>query len=238
MIGILQRTLYGAGVVSLVMSSIAARADQTTRPAPANPRVAAIPLVSGANDELQPPPVPAQTPPPGEPAQTPPPRGQQPPRTPTAAPPAASAPRVEGQPLNVRIDLTISDEGAGASPVKKIVSMTVGDREYGQIRSEAFITLSTPGPMMNQSVPLHVDAQPVVLPDGKVRLRLTLNYNVTFAAGGKPPTREDVVNSLKTEIREQLGFILESGKPMIVSQSADPIGDRRLVVEVKATVLR
>ncbi len=32
--------------------------------------------------------------------------------------------------------------------------------------------------------------------------------------------------------------ILESGKPMLVSQSADPIGDRQVTVEVTATILK
>jgi hypothetical protein len=33
-------------------------------------------------------------------------------------------------------------------------------------------------------------------------------------------------------------MILENGKSMIVAQSADPIGERQVTVEVKATVLR
>jgi hypothetical protein len=33
-------------------------------------------------------------------------------------------------------------------------------------------------------------------------------------------------------------LILESGKPMVAAQSADPIGDRQVTVEVRATVLR
>ena len=41
-----------------------------------------------------------------------------------------------------------------------------------------------------------------------------------------------------TSLHDQLMLILESGKPMIVAQSADPIGDRQVTVEVKATILR
>jgi hypothetical protein len=171
----------------------------------------------------------------GQPGQQPPPRAPQP------APPVAQAmvpPPAPGQPVNVRIDLTISDEGAGTAPLKKTVSMTVADRESGQIRSEAYINTNIPGPLGGQSVPLHVDARPSLLPDGRIKVHMTLNYNVTFASGARPPTREDVVNSLKTEIREQLAFVLENGKPLVVSQSADPISDRRLTVEIKATLLK
>ena len=33
-------------------------------------------------------------------------------------------------------------------------------------------------------------------------------------------------------------LILENGKTMVVAQSADPVGDRQVTVEVKATILR
>jgi hypothetical protein len=39
-------------------------------------------------------------------------------------------------------------------------------------------------------------------------------------------------------INESLSVILEDGKPMLISQSADPIGDRKVKVEVKATILK
>ena len=32
--------------------------------------------------------------------------------------------------------------------------------------------------------------------------------------------------------------VLQSGKPMIVSQAADPVTDRKIVVEVVATILK
>jgi hypothetical protein len=32
--------------------------------------------------------------------------------------------------------------------------------------------------------------------------------------------------------------ILQNGKPLIISQSADPVSDRKVVVEVKATILK
>jgi hypothetical protein len=41
-----------------------------------------------------------------------------------------------------------------------------------------------------------------------------------------------------TEIHENLGMILDSGKPLVVAQSADPVGDRQVTIEVKATALR
>jgi hypothetical protein len=37
---------------------------------------------------------------------------------------------------------------------------------------------------------------------------------------------------------ERLGLTLESGKPMMISQAADPTSDRKITVEVTATILR
>jgi hypothetical protein len=39
-------------------------------------------------------------------------------------------------------------------------------------------------------------------------------------------------------LRENLALILESGKAVVAAQSADPVGDRQVTVEVKATILR
>ena len=32
--------------------------------------------------------------------------------------------------------------------------------------------------------------------------------------------------------------MLESGKPLVVAQSADAVGDRRVMLELKATILK
>ena len=41
-----------------------------------------------------------------------------------------------------------------------------------------------------------------------------------------------------TSWNERLSVILESGKPMIVSQAADPTSDRKITVEITATILK
>jgi hypothetical protein len=52
---------------------------------------------------------------------------------------------------------------------------------------------------------------------------------------GRDAPRGTVV---KTNLRDSVTLILENDKPMIAAQSADPIGDRQVTVEVKATILR
>jgi hypothetical protein len=40
------------------------------------------------------------------------------------------------------------------------------------------------------------------------------------------------------EIHESLSVVLQDGKPLLVSQSADPTTDRKVTVELMATVLK
>src|SRR5262252_8911480 len=64
------------------------------------------------------------------------------PKTPAAAP-APSPPHV-GQPINVKIDLTISEDGAPGTPSKKTVTAVVGDGYNGYVREQA-VAQNQPG---------------------------------------------------------------------------------------------
>jgi hypothetical protein len=152
-----------------------------------------------------------------------------PPRSATPAPPAPPAPRRTGQPINVRIDLSIVDQRAGSAPIKRTLSLVVADGMSGSIRSQSEV-------MAVGSVPLNVDAEPELIADNKIRLRLILQYDWPAPVeAGRDAPRGTVV---KTALRDSVGLILENDKPMIAALSADPIGDRQVSVEVKATILR
>jgi hypothetical protein len=192
---------------------------------------------------------PASTPPPGQAPRTaqpptPAPRADQPGPAPvarTAAPPAAAVPRREGQPVNIKIDFTITDQRSSAAAIKRTLTLIVADERTGSIRSQSNV-------FQVGDVPLNVDASPSLLTDGKIRLGFNLQYDWPaplegLAAGQdssnpraeRPPARGTVI---KTALHDSVMLILESGKPMVAAQSADPIGDRQVTVEVKATVLR
>ena len=86
-------------------------------------------------------------------------------------------------------------------------------------------------------MPLNVDASPTLLADGKIRAgdQPAVRLAGADATGSSAPTRGTVAS---TSLHDQLTMILESGKSMIAAQSADPIGDRQVTVEVKATILK
>ena len=155
--------------------------------------------------------------------------------TPEAAPPAPStavaAPRRrEGQPVNVKVDVTVTDQRGSATPLKKTITIVVADSMGGRIRSSAE---STGG----FNMPLNVDAEPQILADGKIRLMLNLQYDLpSGGAGSEAPTGVGVIR--RTQLQENLPLVLENGKSMVVAQSADPISDRQVTVEVKATILK
>jgi len=131
---------------------------------------------------------------------------------------------------NVQIELTLTDQSAGAAPDKKIVSMIVSSGSWGKIRSAGSLRPVGEVPF---GIDLNVDARPFVSVDGPIQLELTLNYSppgLMVAGRDKAAPR--------TGLNQSQTVILHSGKPLVISQAADPVGDRKVVVEVKATVIK
>jgi hypothetical protein len=124
---------------------------------------------------------------------------------------------------NVQVELTLTDQVGNATAEKKIVTMIVASGSWGKIRN----TAARIGP--NQ-VGLNVDARPFVSVEGPIQLELTLYY---YPPQGKPDAPV-----LPTELNQSMTIVLQSGKPMLISQSADPASDRKVTVEVKATILK
>ena len=81
---------------------------------------------------------------------------------------------------------------------------------------------------------LNVDAAPTILSDGKIRMNLRIVYDLPVGEG-RSNNPNDVPPS---QIQESVNLILENGKPLVVTQSADPVIDRQVTVEVKATILK
>jgi len=167
-------------------------------------------------------------------AQTPAKPAAAPPKT-SAAAPAPPAPHV-GQPINVKIDLTISEDGAPGAPLKKAVTAVVGDGYNGYVREQAVAQNQPgPGPFDRAVSPLNLDAMPTILQNGKIRLVCTIQYSSIQRPQSERPQTERQIN---TDIRQNLTLILDNGKPLVISQATDPITDRRVTVEVTATILK
>ena len=195
---------------------------------------AAITLILSASvmSAQQPPPAP------GKPAPAPKPAPVEVTTPPAPTPPPAPA---RNQPINVKVEVTIADQRGKAAPSRKLLSVIAADGFRNAIRSQE--TFFPP-----MEVPLNVDVAPTILQNnrgentGKIRLVLNLEYDLPGAPGGTEPkktaTGEWERVTTKSAVRENLIVIVDDGKPLVVSQSADPVSDRQVTVEVRATILK
>jgi len=85
------------------------------------------------------------------------------------------------------------------------------------------------------SSPLNVDARPEVLADGRVLLSVNIEYGEKRVPAGKEVQAGQIIEAT---LNESVTLLLESGKGLAVTQSADPMSDRKVSVEVKATILK
>jgi hypothetical protein len=157
------------------------------------------------------------------------------------AAPVKAPPAEQALPVNIKIEVNITDQ-TGASPgAKKVVTMIVGDRQSTSIRSSASVPVKGPAPMAGappsysyRNVTINVDARPSIL------LKEPNKINVSFGLEYSPKSRSEPeeMEPGMASINERMTLILESGKPLVISQAADPASDRKITVEVTATILR
>jgi hypothetical protein len=124
---------------------------------------------------------------------------------------------------NVRIELTVTDAVGGSPPVKKTVSMVVADGRPGRIRAQGAQHPSDP-----TQPQLSVDATPTLV-GARVRLQISIEY--------LPPLQGAEARHF-ARVTEFATVLLDSAKPMMITESADPSADRKVTVEVTATILK
>jgi hypothetical protein len=170
----------------------------------------AIPLA--AQQPAPRPPAPPATP--GKPAAPAPPQAPSPPQAP--APPAVD-PEVGGQPVNIRVDVSVIDQTATDAAVPKTLMVMLADRSMGRTRA-AF-----------QDRSIAVDARPTLV-DGRIRVNLTIQSDANPNFG--PPAERD-----HTIIwRNSFSLLLENGKPLLALETLDAVTKRKMSIEVKATI--
>jgi hypothetical protein len=173
-----------------------------------------------------------------------------------------------GQPLNVKVEVTIADQTGTTQGFKKTMSVTVADRQSGSIRSRidvpvpssTFTPIAAPAsasatdkdkesqirPMVTysyRSLGLNLDVREITIDGNYIRLRLTLEYSPLDERLADTDPRTATVATAPPGIanfQETLSLVLENGKPLVVAQTSDPVPsrDRKQMVEVKATILK
>lgn len=151
-------------------------------------------------------------------------------------------------PLNIKIEVSITDQSGTNPPAKKVVTMIASDRMSTNVRSSGSVAVkqtvfSGPPNAANtpiasysyRTVQINVDARPAIVQ--KDPNKISMNFGLEYLPTTRLTAQEEGEPGL-TSWNERLSVILESGKPMIVSQAADPTSDRKITVEVTATILK
>lgn len=145
---------------------------------------------------------------------------------------------------NIKVDVTITDQSGTGKPVTKTLSAIMSDRMDASIRT----VVQVPTPLLSNptdpkaapvwrtvGLPLNVDLRSELTDTPSVaRVGLSLNYGTAPKPGDAGTAPQDY----SAEITQRFNVFLESGKPLIISQSADAATDRKVTIELKATILR
>jgi hypothetical protein len=145
--------------------------------------------------------------------------------------------------VNIKIEVSITDQTGSNPAAKKVVTMIAGDRQSTNVRSSASVPvkMGLPGQPAGattsynfRNVTINVDARPVIVQKEPNKISVSFGLEYLPKTVG---TQEEMEPGM-TSWSERLSLILESGKPMIISQAADPTSDRRISVEITATILK
>ena len=128
---------------------------------------------------------------------------------------------------NIRLDLTITDQRSGTPPAVKTVTMLIADGALARIRTSGSVLVNG----AYRDVVLNVDAFCTIVRDGHIKTNITIEYKPKAADATSEQATVPAINELIT-------VLLEEGKPLTISQSADPVTDRSVKIEAKATVLK
>lgn len=155
--------------------------------------------------------------------------------------PPAAAPEAPPMPANVRFDVVITDDAGGAKPLTKTVTLNViastnsVESGLGAIRSSArppgspVVQTSDGKSVVPIELNLNVDVnRPRLMAGNRIRVPIIVEYK-PYSADPK---------SASATVRASVDMLMDSGKKVVISQSADPITDRKIVIEVTPTIQR
>jgi hypothetical protein len=103
------------------------------------------------------------------------------------------------------------------------------------VKTTVFGAPNTPSVSYNyRNVTINVDAKPTIV--AKDQNKISLKFGLEYLP--KTASSQEEMEPGMTSWKENLSLILDSGKPMVISQAADPTSDRKITVEITATILK
>jgi len=179
----------------------ASRAEAPAAPAQAGRPVPATPVA-------QPAPAPVQAPRAGAPE-------------PAPAPRAARKPSL---PVNVRVDIVVTEQLPASAPIVRRAQLATADGESTSVRNHSVWRES--GRLDEAS--FRIDLQADVLDDAKVRLRIGVDYGLARPG--------DNVNGGQVTIRQTV--IVRDGQSVVIAETSDPVTERVVKIEAKANIVK
>ena len=151
--------------------------------------------------------------------------------TPAPAPKPATPQEPPRQLVNIRVDIVVIEEGGTSAPVRKTASVITSDRRAAAVRSQGEPQLEPKSddprfPTPRTATYMKADIEPWIEQNGLIRTEVVMEY--------LSPTSQQ--EGRGTTLRFEP--LLASGKPLRVSESTDPTSNRKVIVEVTATILK
>jgi hypothetical protein len=145
--------------------------------------------------------------------------------------PKVVMPMVQRKMIAVKIEFTISDQVGSKPPTRKMMTMTIGSGEFSRIRTNAAYYQKVGNSTERRSAPLAIDVRPNV--EGN---KIWVDFMLEYSLLDDPPA--EGIPGGNTSVSESLAAVLDSGVPLVVAQSSDALSDRKITIEVKATIMK
>jgi len=145
-----------------------------------------------------------------------------------AVPPAPPVPVIretDGQLLNIRLDVSVTDQTSTGAAQPKTLMVILADKAMGQTRA-AYEDRS-----------ISVDARPTIA-DGLIRVSVTVRSQEPQKSNFPGPDQMAKAPDPILNWTNSFSLLLQSGKPMIAMETSDAVTKRKMSIEVKATIMK
>lgn len=139
---------------------------------------------------------------------------------PAPAPPR-DAPRPPAQAANIQLAILLTDQLDGKTVVEEPVHILLADRQLGRLRRRL---------PSNIDRTFEVDATPEIV-GSRVRVAMTVSYNSQSSTETHDPNHT-------TQFVETLTVFLDPGKPTTVVETHGDTANRRVTLQVTATIIK
>ena len=129
--------------------------------------------------------------------------------------------------------MVITDTINGTPQVKQVMMLLASGRP-GSIRTEGVLYRNG---LPHVPIELGLDGAASWIGDELVEVRVTFTYAAPPPAAVEPPAEGAERANTPPSVSQNISTVLRSGRPQVVSRSADPVTNRSVTVELTATIL-